>query len=429
MTAQHVLLSNVDVRAEPYLMAFIIGSIYHIARLHQRFTAKHLLLAALLTACAIMTKGIFVIVAIYGSLLGQLILQKQFLQLLRLKWWLLLLLTFIFTLPEFYALYIQFDIHPEKTVFGRHNVSGIRWFLWDSQFGRFANNGPIQHTPGSKFFFLHTLLWAFAPWCLLFYFAVAKNLQSVWQKVKLAEYYSLSGGLLLLILFSLSGFQLPFYTNILFPLFAIITAPFCIAGLNRTGNIIRKLSLLAYAILLPIVIIALHVYFKPTGNLLLIIGAAVFGAIVVTVFLKVAQQQHRLFIFTCCAVLFANFYLNTVFFKAVASYNGQIAAAKYVNQHAAGAPVYSLSMSNNVFQFYCNKPVGFVDADAFNDFKTTNGAIYYVNRQTMDALVQSHASFKVIKAFVNYPHENILPAFINSATRYKVLNQVYLISK
>ncbi|MEB0302787.1 glycosyltransferase family 39 protein, partial [Mucilaginibacter sp. 5C4] len=32
MTAQHILLSNLDIRAEPYLLALIIGSIYHIAR-------------------------------------------------------------------------------------------------------------------------------------------------------------------------------------------------------------------------------------------------------------------------------------------------------------------------------------------------------------------------------------------------------------
>ena len=124
MTALHVLLSNIEVRAEPYLMALIIGSIYHIARLDERFALHDLLLAALLTACAIMTKGIFVIVAIYGSLLGQMIFQKRAGQLFKLKWFLLALITFIFTLPEFYALYIQFDMHPEKTVFGTHHVSG-----------------------------------------------------------------------------------------------------------------------------------------------------------------------------------------------------------------------------------------------------------------------------------------------------------------
>ena len=86
MTAQHVLLSNTDVRAEPYLMGLLMGSIYHISCLEERFTFKDLLLAALLTACAIMTKGIFVLAAIYGALLGQLIFQKKLSRAFQFKW-------------------------------------------------------------------------------------------------------------------------------------------------------------------------------------------------------------------------------------------------------------------------------------------------------------------------------------------------------
>src|ERR1700761_6896953 len=108
MTAQYALMGNVDIRAEPYLVALIIGSIYHISRLEERFSFADLFLAALLTACAIMTKGIFVITAIYGSLLGQLIFQKRFRSLFSFKFIGLFVLTFIFTSPEFYALYIQF---------------------------------------------------------------------------------------------------------------------------------------------------------------------------------------------------------------------------------------------------------------------------------------------------------------------------------
>src|SRR6185437_5066097 len=106
MTAENAILSNTDVRAEPYLMGLITGSIYHIARLEERFSFADLLLAALLTAFAVMTKGIFVITAIYGGLLGHLLFQKKLRNLFRLKWLWLLVLTVIFTLPEFYALYV-----------------------------------------------------------------------------------------------------------------------------------------------------------------------------------------------------------------------------------------------------------------------------------------------------------------------------------
>ena len=195
-TTLNVIMANTDVRAEPYLMALILGAIFHIDKLLRRLTFADLCLAALLTACAIMTKGIFVIIPIYGSIIGHLIFNNNLKEILKFKWVLLLILTFIFTLPEFYALYLQFDLHPEKLVFGKHHVSGIKWFLWDSQFGRFVNNGPIvRRSSGSIFFYIHTLLWAFAPWCLTFYFAVYKNIRTICQRKKLAEYYSLSGGI------------------------------------------------------------------------------------------------------------------------------------------------------------------------------------------------------------------------------------------
>ncbi|WP_454801495.1 ArnT family glycosyltransferase [Mucilaginibacter phyllosphaerae] len=431
MTAQHILLSNLDVRAEPYLMALIIGSLYHIARYNDKGTFKHLLLAAILTACAIMTKGVFVIVVIYGGLLGQFIFQKKFLQVFYGKWLLLYLLTFIFTLPEFYALYIQFDMHPEKLVFDRHNVSGIWWFLWDSQFGRFANNGPIkQKASGDVFFFLHTLLWAFLPWCLLFYYSVYKSIKTIVQKVTLPEYYTLSGGLLLLALFSLSRFQLPFYTNILFPLFAIITAPYCFKQLSRAASAFRKMALGLFMIVLPIVIIIIHLYLKPATQLLFIVDVVVFGLLATLIYIKVKQPAYRLFMLTCCSVLFANFYLNTVVFPTIASYNGQVAAGKYINQAKfAGAHVYSVRPANNIFQFYCEKPVDYIPIEELDKIPANGQAILFVSQPSLDQLNAAHAQFRIIKAFTDYPQENILPAFINSATRHKVLSKVYLISR
>ena len=429
-TSQHVIMSNTDVRAEPYLMALIIGSIYHISRLEERFTFADFLLAALLTACAIMTKGIFVIVAIYGALLGQLIFQKKYKAIFQSKWVLLVFFTLIFTLPEFYALYIQFDLHPEKLVFNKHYVSGIKWFLWDSQFGRFANNGPIKHKSGSIFFYVHTLLWAFAPWCLLFYYAVYKKIKEIWLKKALPEYYAISGGLLLLLLFSLSGFQLPFYTNILFPLFAVITAPFCYQQLSRFGTTYRSISLWVYIILLPLGILIANYFLSPAHTVFFILDCVVFVVLTFVIVTRIASSNLKAFYLSCAAVLFANFYLNTVFYDEILNYKGQIKAAEYINQPAFdNYHIYSLKTENNVFQFYSKRPVDYTPMNSFNQFKSSSPSAFFANRKSMDSILLIHADFKLIKAFQNYPQENILPAFINRKTRDKVLDSVYLISK
>ena len=431
MTAVEAMLSNTDTRAEPYLMALIIGAIYHIAKLHERYSFWQLLMAALLTACAIMTKGIFVIVAIYGALFGQLIFQRQFKQVFKLKWLALGMLTILFVLPELYALYTQFDLHPEKTVFGRHNVSGIKWFLWDSQFGRFINSGPIRRDDtGSKLFYLHTLLWAFAPWCLVFYYAIFKNIKQIVAGKKLAEYYTISGGVLLLALFSLSGFQLPFYTNSVFPLFAIVTAPFYVALLSKAEAQFRAVSQWIFIILLPVAVAVLNYFLQPANNMLFWLDVVLFGLIIFAAIITVKEAHTRLFIFSCAAALFTGFYLNTVLFNQITPYKGEIAAARYINQtRFDGVRIYSVKLENNNFQFYCKRPVAFVPIDSLEKFVPVEPSVFYVNGRSMDTLVKRKATFIILKSFINYPQENIMPKFINKTTRHNVLNHVYLITR
>lgn len=430
-TAQHVIMLNTDVRAEPYLMALVIGSIYHISRLDEYYSRRDLVLGALLTACAIMTKGIFVIVAIYGALLGQLVFKRNIKSLLQWRWLFLGLLTLLFTLPEFYALYTQFDQHPEITVFNRHGVSGIKWFLWDSQFGRFVNNGPIsQKRSGDIIFYLHTLLWAFAPWCLLFYYAVFKNVKRIIQKRRIAEYYTISGGLLLLILFSLSRFQLPFYTNTVFPLFAIITAPYCFGPLRRFGIVLRQVSLYLYGFAFILITFAINFFAKPGSILFFMIDCAVL-ATGLFILLPIIKKPHlRAFFLACIAVLFANFYLNTVFYSIMTDYNGQIKAAKYVNSDSFNDyHLYSLRFENNIFQFYSKKPINYIPLDSFKNFTAPAHSIFYARKLSIDILNQQHVPFKILSSFPNYPQENILPKFVNTNTRETVLDSVYLITK
>ncbi len=431
LTSQYIIMSNTDVRAEPYLMGLITGAIYHISGLYNRFNYKDLLLAALLTACAVMTKGIFVLVVVYGSLLGQLLFQKRLSEAFSIKWIGLFLLTVLFTLPELYALYVQFDLQPEKFVFGRQGVSGIKWFLWDSQFGRFVNSGPIsQQKSGDVLFYVHTLLWAFAPWCLLFYFALYSRIRGIIKGEKQAEYYTLSGGLLLLLLFSLSRFQLPFYTNILFPLFALITAPYCFERLNVWGSRIRIVSWWLYIGLFTLGVFFINYFLQPDGYLLFVVACILFFALISLINNRVKTEIiKQVFFIAISAALFANFYVGTNLYPLLGAYNGQIAAAKYVNQPKFDDySIYSLKQQNNVFQFECNRQVGYI---AIEELKgpLSPKILCFASQQSVDYLQQQNIPFKIMASFTNYPQERILPAFVNKAKRNTVLDKVYIISK
>lgn len=154
----HFIASNNDVRAEPFLTGMIIAAVYHFSNSLKTFFSWHLVAATAFTAMAMMTKGPFTLVPIGGALAGQLLFKQDWKQLFHPRWLLMLVLLTVFISPELYSLWYQFDQHPEKIIFGGTNVSGIRFFLWDSQFGRFFNSGPIKGKGDPFFFFSVHLL-------------------------------------------------------------------------------------------------------------------------------------------------------------------------------------------------------------------------------------------------------------------------------
>ena len=137
LTSQHVVMSSADVRAEPYLVGFITAALFDALR--GRESRRDLVVGAFFTALAMMTKGPFVVVPIAAGLLS--------FEWRRVVTWRLPVfaaLTLLFITPELFCLWAQFDAHPEKVMFGRTGVSGVRFFFWDSQFGRFTNTGVAE---------------------------------------------------------------------------------------------------------------------------------------------------------------------------------------------------------------------------------------------------------------------------------------------
>jgi hypothetical protein len=141
-------------------------------------------------------------------------------------------------MPEVWALYRQFDMHPEKTVFDQTGVSGIRFFLWDSQFGRFFNVGPITNTGGNKLFFVLVFVWAFLPWVAAFVLACWRAVRPVGEldpSSRAQQVYLLASFFVSFIMFSLTSFQLDYYTVIVYPFAAVLIAPMLLSAIADSG--------------------------------------------------------------------------------------------------------------------------------------------------------------------------------------------------
>ena len=256
LSSLHLMYSaGLDLRAEAYLIGLIMPACYYWLRYDSITKVSYLVLGSLFSACAIMTKGLFLLLPIFSGIIITWIYTKAWHKLYSLKWLFALALIAIFVLPEIICLYLQFDSHPELSVHAASNVSGIQWFLYDSQIDRFFNNGVIVRSDGSFFYFIHTFLWAFLPWSFLFIIAVVASIkqfkqQSAIEKAK--SIYIWSSFFCSFLIFSLAKFQLDHYINIVFPFAAILCA-------NYISNsfAVRNISYLQMAIGIVLCLIAI----------------------------------------------------------------------------------------------------------------------------------------------------------------------------
>ncbi|MDB5249027.1 MAG: glycosyl transferase [Segetibacter sp.] len=423
----HGLLNNFDVRAEPYLTALSIAAIYYFYKAHLYGKIIHVVLAAFMAACAVMTKGIFVLVTIGGGYVIYWAVTRQWKQFVNYKWWVMVVLILLFITPEIYSLYTQFDLHPEKVVFGKTNVSGVKFFFWDSQFGRFFNTGPIKGH-GDPGFFLHTTLWAFLPWSVILYIAVVRLFLKGKRAPHPKRWIIYGSAAITFLLFSLSGFQLPHYVVILFPHFSIIVADY-LTSVNKENTFKRIRVLQTVLLVLGAISICLLAYYSKFGNVFII--AIITAALVIVTITAVNKTEINSIIARGIAfslVLFV--FLYNFFYPRLLEYQAGMMAGKWLQQNAPTASSALFKSWSYSFEFYAP---GFVETindygqlDQFLRKNTTTGV--YTTANTLEELKQKGYEYIISGNFSFFHISMLTGSFINPATREKALEKMVLIT-
>jgi 4-amino-4-deoxy-L-arabinose transferase-like glycosyltransferase len=428
VSAAHLVISNNDVRAEPYLTGLIIGAVYHFYKTSRSIRPwLHLLAASVLSAAALMTKGPFVLLTIGAGFILDWIMGKEWGQFREFRWWVAIFLIALFTLPELYCLYVQFDLHPDKEVFGRTGVSGIRFFFWDSQFGRFFNTGPIKGS-GDPFFYFHTLLWAFLPWSLLLYAAVIRRCRSLRRAVP-GDWICAGAVLASFVLFSLSRFQLPHYLNILFPFFAILTTGW-LYGIRReaTRRFVRIVQGIINIILPLLLLLLAWVLFYPYNAILLVVVAV----LSLLPFLLIRGSALPLPItrsFWLALLVYS--FVNFVLYPAILRYQAGTQAGRWIGRsEPAAAVVYLLQEApvNYSIEFYSPVPVRRIPIDSLSGVLTTGPALVFAPAAFSDTLARRDFHAGILQSFPNFHISQLTGEFLNARTREKVLEN-YAIMK
>lgn len=411
-SALHIIMSNNDVRAEPYLMGMMMGSAYHLLMMVQeRKQWKHVLWAGIFIAMGVMTKGVFVIVPLGAAVFFYLLFRKELKQLLHFQWLFLIIVVAIFVLPEIYAVYVQFDMHPEKMVFDQQNVSGVKFFLWDSQFGRFFNSGPIKGN-GDPFFFVHTMLWAFAPWSLYGFVVLFRYVKNIFTKQRKLEYFNLFGFVVLFLVFSISKFQLPHYTNIIFPFLAIIVASEIVIDTqnkNKLKWIVIVPTFILFSAIIPISILI--------GQGIIMSMVCVVVALAVYFILKSKLPYY----FNILPLIIGlALFLNLVFYPFSYGYQGKTQAAYYVNKMSDVESVYGKHSYD--FEYHLEKQFHFIE-----DLQVLETGDFVFGDSTLVADVEKNYRIERIQTFADFHVTGLTLPFLSQGDRVSVLDSLFLI--
>ena len=420
LSVEHLIISNNDVRAEPYLTGLIIAATYFYYRSYNENKWIYILPGSLFLGMATMTKGIFIPAMVFSGFIAEWVIKKKWYEFINPRWWLAILLLFVFITPELYCLYIQFDLHPEKIIFGKTHVSGIRFFFWDSQFGRFFNTGPIKGK-GDLFFYVHTILWAFLPWSVFAILLVFSKFKRINKSIRINTDYICSGIFVTgFIIFSLSHFQLPHYINILYPFLSVMVAQYI---MNLKNPVQHKIILYAQNIL--------YLLFFLSCIILIIILGLPYVVMATIILLGIAIILYRLFPGnnfeniigrSFSAVLVVNLLLNCLVYPELFKYQSGDEAAVFLKKNNHPGTVYTISeiSSEYAFEFYAAQPVNQLKRSELNSIK--DSVLVFTPKIELDSLRKDGFTISEIRSFPHFHISRLTGTFINHHTRNQVVD-------
>ncbi len=424
----HIFISDNDVRAESILIGLIMGGVYHFYRSCTGGGLLDVVLGSLLCAAAVMTKGPFVVIVFGSAIGGYLIGNRDFKQLFSPKWLLAFALIAIFITPELFALYRQFDLHPEKEILGQTNVSGLKFFVWDTQFGRFFNTGPFKGN-GSPLFYFQTVLWAFAPWAFLGYAAFGRRIVEIVNRRRSAEYLTVFGFLIMFAVFSASRFQLPYYVNILYPFLAIICADFVHSRLDLkpTARWIWAAGIF-YAVVFAAAVAGAEYAFEGLAVFVPLIFVAAVVVFSYLIFFVESNAVLRAILCSAIAVGLLALYANLVFYPRLLQYQAGSEAAIFANNNLPGVTI-GYSQYDNLMQFYAKSDLIAVgspgEAKALSD---TGRIVFFVDDAFRKSLDDGNINYKIVKDFEDYRITRLTPQFLDPRKRADAVSHKYLIT-
>ena len=427
------ILANNDVRMDAILTAAIAFATWQLVAYvhHRKFI--FLLGAALGMAIGFCTKGHVGLVTPVAGIFFYILYKKNWRQLFDWHWLIVIFFFAIFISPVVYCYYLQFNLHPEKISQGIKGVNGVKYILWSHSFDRikgherFGAVGKEDH-----FFFLHTFLWTFAPWCFIAFIALFTRLKNFFAAKPAPsasgreEWLSTGVFVMLAALINFSNFKLPHYLPILAPSTALIVAHFFVSRWNheRWTKAFFIIQLSASVLLLAAAVLV-NLWAFPVKNTLVLIGLIFFLAVVFYFLLsKMYSTIQKAITVSVASIALFFFLLNTNFYPQLLTYQGGKPLADITRGVADPKDVYFWKNTfSSTYSFYSSS-----NRQVFDDSLDLVGKkcwlIYERSQQTeIDSL---GLELGKIFSVQDYEITRLKKSFIDPATRKETLDSMIM---
>ena len=432
MTAQTIVLSNIDVRTDAVLTGFTIFSIWQLIKYVEKGSLWGILLGAFGAGMAFSTKGQIALLVIGISVICHLIYTRKWKSLL--SWKLLpAILVFGITIsPMLYAYYHQFDLHPEKIIRGKSNRSGIFFIFWEQSFERLSGQG-VGKNSSDYFFFFHTFLWVFLPWTILaliaYWCRVKTFFKMRFKYLPQYEFITVGGITILFFIISFAQFKLPHYMNILIPLYSILSASYLHSLYKFSKKISIKVILgIQYFVLSLVFIFTLLVcfhFFKfdKIYNYFILIPLL---ALITYFCLKREAYYMRIITLSVYSSLLLNGVMNTHFYPELLRYQGGSTMSEKIKEREI--PVDKVYKVSDRFtwslDFYNKKPVQTISIE---ELMTMHDIWIYADDKELEQLENEGFHWHDKISVDQFRITRLQLKFLNPHTRSKVLNQMHLL--
>ncbi|HMW65439.1 MAG TPA: glycosyltransferase family 39 protein [Chitinophagaceae bacterium] len=313
------ILANNDVRMDAILTACIAFSIWQLVAWMQNKKIIHVFGAALGLALGFCTKGHIAVFVPAVAVIFYLLYKKDWKILLHWQWLLMGLLFLLFISPVVYCYYLQFNRHPEVTVRGQDHINGVKFILLNQSIERFTGTmgSDAKH---DYLFFIHSFLWAFAPWSVLAYMAIVKRVKEFVNRKE--EWLTVGVFLTLLLVVSFSGFKLPHYLNIVFPTTAVVVASYLLK--QKTNPTLLKNIFIIQTVISVILLaglILINAWAFPVHSLIIMAVVVLLLSIVFYYFISKKSNGLQKSVGMSVAVMALSFFLlNSNFYPQLLTY-------------------------------------------------------------------------------------------------------------